>query len=55
MVKDIGTLENAQKQAICEMFPEFISYGEKNAMTLTLGNMAKHPEQARKLVSYVRD
>ena len=55
LARDIQTLENNQKQAICDMFPEFVSYDDKNAKTLTLGLMPKFPEQARKLLNYVRE
>lgn len=53
--KDIQQLDNGQKQTICETFPEFVTYDDKNAKTLTLGLLPRHPEQARKLVNYVKD
>jgi len=53
--KEIQQLDNAQKLEICEKFPEFVQYDDKNVKTLTLSKLPQHPEQAKKLMNYVKD
>ena len=37
------------------MFPEFVTYDASNQKTLTLSMFPKYPDQARKLVNWVKD